>query len=234
MAKAFKTWTVLPHEPIEKLEDNLWRVSGKMPDGKTQRSMVVARMKDGALVIHNAIALDDAEMKELEAFGTPKVLVVPNGFHRQDAAIYKQRYAGLRVVCPAGARKRVQQIVPVDASLEDEGGDDDVCIENVDGAKQEGVLTVRSGDKVSLVFADLVLNMPPLRGAMGFMLSPTGKLSVPRVVRWIGTSNRAAVADRLSRLADTPGLSRVLVGHGRTVSDRPAEALKAAAHALGG
>src|SRR5688572_16813801 len=188
MAKFFERWTVLAHEPIEKLENNLWRVEGRMPDGKTQRAMVVARMKDGGLVIHNAIALGDQEMKELEAFGTPKILVVPNGFHRQDARIYKERYPGLRVVCPAGARKRVQQVVSVDAPLEEESGDDDVSIENLDGAKQEGVLTVRSGDKVSLVFADLVMNMPSSGGLMGFFLSPTGHLSVPRVVRWIGMS----------------------------------------------
>src|SRR5688572_23157843 len=147
MAKPFEQWTVLPHGPIEKLESNLWRVEGKMPDGRTQRSMIAARLRDGGLVIHNAIALGDAEMKELEGFGTPKVLVVPNGFHRQDARIYKERYPGLRVVCPAGARKRVEQVVKVDAALEEESGDDDVCIEMVDGVKQEGMMTVRSGDK---------------------------------------------------------------------------------------
>ncbi len=234
MAKSFERWTVLPHQPIEKLEDNLWRVEGIMPDNKTQRAMVVARMQDGGLVIHNAIALGDAEMKELETFGTPKILVVPNSFHRQDARIYKERYPGLRVICPAGARKRVQQVVAVDASLEEASGDDDVSIENVDGAKQEGVITVRSGDKVSLIFADLVLNMRESGGMMGFMLSPTGRLSVPRVMRWIGMSNRDAVADCLSRLADLPGLTRILVGHGKTVSERPAESLKAAAQELAG
>jgi len=234
VAKAFDRWTVLPHEPIEKLEDNLWRVEGKMPDGRTQRAMVVARMKDGGLVIHNAIALGVAEMKELEAFGTPKILIVPNGFHRQDARIYKERYPGLRVICPAGARRRVEQVVAVDAPLEEERGDEDVSIETVDGAKQEAVVTVRSGDKVSLVFSDLLLNMAPSGGMMGFLLAPTGRLSVPRIVRWIGLANRDAVADRLSRLADTPGLTRVLVGHGKTVSDQASQKLKAAAQELAG
>jgi hypothetical protein len=194
--------------------------------------MVLARMKDGGLVIHNAIALGPHEMKELEAFGEPKLLVVPNGFHRQDARIYKERYPALRVVCPAGARKRVQQVVHVDAPLDDVCGDDNVTIENVDGAKQEGVITVRSGDKVSLVFCDLVLNLPPSKGLMGFFLAPTGRLSVPRVVRWIGMSNRDAIADRLSRLADLPGLTRVLVGHGQTKSENAGQALKAAAQEL--
>ena len=71
MPRAFETWTVLPHQPIEKLTDNLWRVNGRLPKGETQRQMVLARMGDGRVVVHNAIALDAAEMAELEAWGTP-------------------------------------------------------------------------------------------------------------------------------------------------------------------
>jgi hypothetical protein len=62
MAKCFTTWTVLPHDPIEKHSENLWSVSGNMPGGN-QRRMTIARCADGKLVIHNPIALDDAEMK---------------------------------------------------------------------------------------------------------------------------------------------------------------------------
>src|SRR5258706_8421016 len=103
MAKCFTSWTVLDHAPIEKLTENAWSVSGVMPGGN-QRRMTIARRSDGKLVIHNAIALGDAEMKELEAFGRPSYLVVPNGFHRQDAIIYKQRYPELVVLCPRNAK----------------------------------------------------------------------------------------------------------------------------------
>ena len=78
MAKCFETWTVLPHGPLEKLNENLWRIEGTMPDGKTKRVMTIARMKDGRLVIHNAIALEPALQAEIEAFGTPACIVVPN------------------------------------------------------------------------------------------------------------------------------------------------------------
>jgi hypothetical protein len=83
MAKCFETWTVLPHGPIEKLSENLWRVEGTMNDGKIKRVMTIARMKDGRLVVHNAIALEPELQAEIEAFGTPAAIVVPNGFHRQ-------------------------------------------------------------------------------------------------------------------------------------------------------
>ncbi|HEV8245565.1 MAG TPA: hypothetical protein VGP93_07345, partial [Polyangiaceae bacterium] len=167
------------------------------------------------------------------AFGKPRILVVPNGFHRQDAPIYKKRYPDLKVVCPAGARKRVEKVIATDSALEEAGGDDTVSLLNIDGMKNsEGVLSIRSGDKVSLAFADFLLNMPESAGLIGFFLSPTGRPSVPRVVRWLGIKNKKAVASHLERLAETPGLTRVLVGHGQTISTAPAEALKSAAKEL--
>ena len=66
----FTTWTVCKHKPIEKLAPNLWRVSGSMPNAETQqRQMVLARMADGRVIVHNAVALDDNELAELEAWG---------------------------------------------------------------------------------------------------------------------------------------------------------------------
>ena len=97
MAAGFTTWTVLKNKPIAKLEPNLWYVSGRMARG-TERKMVVAKRSDGDFVIFNAIALDPAGMAELEAYANLRYLLVPNGFHRQDAIIWKTRYPQLKVV----------------------------------------------------------------------------------------------------------------------------------------
>ena len=110
MPKPFDKWTVLPHKPLQKLEDNLWMVEGQLE--QIRRVMVVARLGDGRLVIWNAIALGEPEMKELEAWGTPAFLIVPNGMHRMDARIWKQRYPSLTVIAPPGARKKIEQVVP--------------------------------------------------------------------------------------------------------------------------
>src|SRR5262249_14085749 len=67
MPKAFDTWRVFPHRGLEKLEPNLWRVEGDLPGGNGTRVMTVARMRDGGLVIHSAIALEEPLMAELEA-----------------------------------------------------------------------------------------------------------------------------------------------------------------------
>src|SRR5215204_2782611 len=134
MAKCFSDWTVLPHDPIEKLATNLWRVSGTMNDGKLQRQMVLSRMKDGRVVVHNAIAMNEPQMKELEAWGEPSVLFVPNGFHRQDAAIWKKRYPKMRVIAPEASRKRISKIVPVDAACDGAPADETVKLHPLGGS----------------------------------------------------------------------------------------------------
>jgi hypothetical protein len=228
MAKCFTTWTVLPHEPIVKHSELFWSVSGNMPSGN-QRRMSVARRSDGSLVIYNAMALDDAEMAELEAFGQPAFLVVPNAFHRMDAQIYKQRYPGLRVLCPKSARKKVSQVVEVFGHLDEMPSDGCVELFHLRGMKErEGVLRVRSASGTALVFNDTLLNMPQQGGLGGFFMGPTGTLSVPRFTRWMLMANGAELKAHLGELAASPSLSLVVPGHGALIEVDPAQALNQA------
>jgi hypothetical protein len=230
--KTFTTWTVLKHDPIEKLADNLWRVRGYM--GRVQRQMVLARLGDGRVVVHNAIALDPAEMAELEAWGTPAVIFVPNAFHRQDAYIWKQRYPDAIVVAPPGAKQGVGKVVPVDAVSGEAPRDATVQLNPIDGMPGESVLEVRSGDALTAVFCDAIMNLPKVRGPMGLMLGPTGKVAAPRFARWVMMKDKQAVAGTLERLAADPGLRRVLVAHGRPITDDPAGALRSVVAQLRG
>lgn len=233
MAKCFTTWTVLPHEPIEKHTDNLWSVSGNMPGGN-QRRMSVARRADGKLVIHNAIALGDDEMRELEAFGKPGFLIVPNGFHRQDAIIYKQRYPELAVLCPQAARKKVAEIVEVAGHLDELPPDPDVEVFHLRGMNQrEGAIRVRGGGGSTLVFNDTLLNIAERGGPVGFFMAPMGSLSVPRFTRWFLMKKGAELREHLAELAGSPALSHVVPGHGAVVQGDAAGALQAAAARLG-
>lgn len=228
----FTTWTVLPHKPIEKLGDNLWRVSGSMPgDSKIQRQMALAKLSDGRVIVHNAIALDEPEMAELEAWGTPSVIFVPNGFHRQDALIWKQRYPKALVVTPPGSKKRVAKIVAVDAVTETAPGDASVRLVPIDGMPAESVLEVRSGADTTLVFCDAVLNMPKLGFPMNVFLGPTGQVSAPRAMRWMLLKDKKAFASQLDKLADA-GVTRLLFGHGRPITDDAPGALRKVAAQL--
>src|ERR1019366_8213859 len=72
MAKAsYETWTVLPHGPIEPLEDNLWRVEGSLPNMPLKRVMTVARLGSGDLVVHNPVALDAVEPSVVDLTALP-------------------------------------------------------------------------------------------------------------------------------------------------------------------
>lgn len=232
MAKCFTEWTVLAHEPIEKHSDNLWSVSGKMPGGN-QRRMTIAKRADGGLVIQNAIALREAEMKELEAFGKPAFLVVPNSFHRMDALIYKRRYPGLDVLCPERARKRVNELVPVTGHMGEMPVDSVVDMFHIRGMKdREGAIVVRSNGTSALVFNDALLNMPKGGGVVNWFMAPTGTLSVPRFSRWMLAKSTAEMKAHLLELAKLPALSHVVPGHGDVIATDAATQLTTAAERL--
>jgi hypothetical protein len=233
MPKAFDKWQVFPHRPLEKLEDNLWRVEGDLPNGNGTRVMTIARFRDGTLLLHNGIALEEEQMKEIDAFGRPSVLVVPSGFHRLDSRVYKERYPQVKVFCPAGARAKVAQVVAVDGSYEDAPKDDDVRLFHIDGSKQrEGVLEVKSGGATSLVFNDAVNNLPKMGGFFGFLLAPTGQPCVPRVARWTMVKDKAKFRSHLEQIAATPNLRRLIVSHGKVMAEKPGEILRQVAAAL--
>lgn len=228
MAKCFTSWTVLPHEPIEKHAENLWSVSGKMSGGN-QRRMTVARRADGKLVIHNPIALQEDAMREIEAFGNPSYLVVPSAFHRMDSLIYKQRYPELEVLCPRTARKKVSDVVPVTGHLDELPKDPNVELSHLRGMKErEGVLVVHSAGQRALVFNDALLNMAPTGGLMGFAMGPTGVLSVPRFSRWLLMQNGSELKAHLHELLRKPGISHVVPGHGDVISGDASAALEGA------
>jgi hypothetical protein len=234
MAKCFTTWTVLPHKPLAKLAENLWQVEGTMPGGEMHRVMVVAKRADGDLVIHNGIALEEPLMAELEAFGTPRWLLVPNGFHRQDAFIWKQRYPDLKVLCPAGARKRVAKVVAVSGDYDDYPPDAHVKLVHLEGFKRaEGVLEIISQDGRSYVFNDAIMNKKKTGGVAGFFIGPTGKPSVPRFARWVWMKDKRSFRAHLERLAHAPDVRRIIVSHGRTIDENAGAVLAQIAADLG-
>jgi hypothetical protein len=237
MPAAHDTWRVLPHEPIEALAENLWRVEGSLEGMDLKRVMTVARRADGRLLIHNGIALEEAAMARLEALGEPAFLVVPNGYHRLDCAAYKARYPGITVLCPAGAREKVAAVVEVGGVYADFPADPDVTLRELEGVgSAEGVLLVRSQDGVTLVFNDLIFNMPHGTGAAGFIFryltASTGGPKLTRISRWLVVKDKAAVRRELEALAETPGLRRIIVSHHQTITEDPAGVLRGIAGTL--
>jgi hypothetical protein len=235
MAKANKEWTVRAHEPLQKLAENLWWVRGSLPGMSLKRVMAIGRLPDGGLVIHNGIALEEAAMREIEAWGTPRYLVVPNGGHRLDAPAYKQRYPALSVLAPKGSRARVEEVVAVDGSYEDFPANETVWFQTLAGvAEAEGVMFVRSADGVTVVLNDAVFNMDRKRDPLGFLFTTLlGSAPGPRVSRLaklLFIKDRKALRADLERLALMPDLTRLIVAHEKVATGREAaEALQRAA-----
>jgi hypothetical protein len=232
-----RPWTVLPHRPIEKLQENLWTVEADLPQGPFKRRMGIARLGGGQLVFLNAVALDEPSMKQIESWGEPAFAIAPNGFHRLDLGAYKLRYPKLRVLAGQGARKRVGEIAQVDGWLELLPDDPGLVIEEVAGTKMGDVVcTARAAFRASLCFpGDVLMNAPPGRGVPGLLVSVlgfAGDLHVPRLIRWVGVRDRKALKAHLARLADTPGLQHLFTCHGPVISVDPSGALRRAALAL--
>ena len=234
MAADPSQWQVLPHDPMVALAENLWRVEGDLPGMALRRTMTVARLQGGDLVIHSAIAMDEPAMAELEALGRPAWLVVPNGWHRMDAPRYKARYPDLQVLCPGKARKMVEKVVPVDATYDElpqpVPGDDSVRFEHVDGTNQsEGVMIVRSDDGISLALGDCIFNLPHGKGLFWFiygrLLGSTGGPRVTIIGRFFLLKQLKTFKAWLQRMAALEGLIRIVPSHGAVIEGDAAGAL---------
>jgi hypothetical protein len=164
-------------------------------------------------------------------------LVVPSGWHRLDARAYQERYPDIKVLCPLGARQKVEQVVDVSGSYDDFPANPDVTLEHLPGvADAEGVMVVHSPEGATIVFNDLVFNMPHVPGLAGlffrYVNRSTGGPCITRMARWLIIKDKQAVRAELKRLADTPGLDRVIVSHHQAIVDDPAAVLRRLAASL--
>jgi len=219
-----RPWTVLPHGALEKLEENLWAVSGALPRGPLRRRMAIVRLGDGRLVFHNGVPLAPAAMAEVEAWGRPAFLVVPNRFHRLDIHAWKARYPDLRLLCPGDARPHVAKVAAVDGDLSALPPDASLEAVPLGGMKmEEAPLLVRSGQprRATLVFGDVLFNVPHQPGPGGLVLRLVGSSGGPkvtRIARLLAVRDRGALAADLEELAATPDLVRLLPSHGEDVT----------------
>jgi hypothetical protein len=235
MEKPDTAWQVLPHGPLEKLADNVWWLSGSLPNMSLRRTMTVVRRADGSLVLHSAIALEQHLMEALEALGTPTYLIIPNTGHKLDAPRYKARYPRLRVFTPRGGIDKVQKVIAVDGSYEDFPHDDEVRLENLHGVgDREGAMLVRSRDGMTVVLNDALMNMDRKRDLLGFVFTTLmGSAPGPRVSRLaklLFVKDKAALRADFERYARIPDLMRLIVAHENVAIGRAArEALERAA-----
>jgi len=239
MSAALNEWKVLPHGPLVNVADNIITAEGEvhMPVGNIHRRMTIVRLRDGRLVVWSAVSLGEDEMRSIERFGRPAFLIVPNPYHRMDAKAWKDRYPGMRVIAPEGAREKVAAAVPVDASNAT-FGDPDVNFITVPGTReQEAALEIINPNGVTLVLNDIIANIRDAHGFSGWMLKLMGfagdEPHVPITIRMMLIENKKALAAQLLRWAGIPTLRRIIVSHGEIIGDDPRGVLRELAVQLG-
>ena len=164
-------------------------------------------------------------------------MIVPNGHHRLDAKIWKDRYPRLQVIAPAGARAKVEKAVPVDATHAD-FNDPHVALVTVPGTREnEAALEVRGPNGTTLILNDVVGNIQKTSGFGGWFLRlmrfAGNEPRIPIPVRLTMIRDKAAFAAQLRRWAELPSLKRIVVSHGSTIDYNTTGILRKLATSLG-
>ena len=225
------------HRPLTEIADGLWRVDATLDLLPIGRRMVIARLADGSLAVHSAVACDEPTMAQIDALGPVRWIVVPSLSHRLDAHAYKTRYPAAKVVTMPAAAAKVRELVEVDGSYDLLPAGGALSWQALDGVPVEAVFVHRDGaGRVTLIFNDGFMNLPDrLPGAKGLvvkLIGSTGGPKVTRTARMFIVKDPKAYAAHLRRLAATPGLVRVVPGHGDLVEGDAAAALRRAADGL--
>jgi hypothetical protein len=234
---AAKAHRIFEHGDLEALAPGLWSVRGSLPF-PLKRNMTVHRLADGTLLLHSVVAMNDEGMAKLDALGRPSLLVVPHGGHRMDARFYKTRYPNVRVVCPAAARAKVEEVIPVDATCEEALPALGIRLHPMPGYKT-GELTYEvdvPGGK-ALIMSEAVANRDHPPGFGGKLMAAVaggikGRLGVPRIVKVMLIKDKPAARAALSKLADVADVKVLVPVHGRPLLDGCADALREAAASL--
>ncbi len=239
MPAILEKWEIMPHEDLVQVDDGILTVAGeiRMPLGNFPRRMTVVRLSGNRTVIYSAIALDEPEMRRIEAMGAPAFLIVPGDHHRLDARIWKQRYPRIRVIAPPGAIEAVEEAVHVDSSS-DILDDPDTRLVIMPGAGgHEAALEIRRASGLTIVANDLIANVAHPHGIgaqimarlMGFGVSEP---QVPHLIRRLIVDDKVALAHQFADWAAEPELRRIIVSHGDVIEGNAAKVLRTLADAL--
>jgi len=232
------TWEshVLPHSPLQEIKTSngrLWMVTG---DFKPPRNMVVYKLKDGGLLLHSVVAMREEDQQKMEALGTPRVMIVPHGFHRLDAGVYKQRYPNIRVLCPASCRNAVEEVVKVDGTVEEEL----LSQYGVNFLKPAGLRSYarelayeveldNAGNSKALIICDMLFNLEASKSTwFARMMGSTTDGVQPRVSRLgklVFVADTHLLKEWWKFVAQIPNLNIVCVAHGEPVVGNIAEKL---------
>jgi hypothetical protein len=195
--------------------------------------MTVIRRRDGSLILHSPIELDDAGVAELTELGDVRTVIAPNAMHHLHARAALDRFPRARCLVAAGVHPKNPGLR--DANSLDQHAlelDDELEAIPIGGMPNLNEWVFRHRPSGFLITSDLVFNVR----------QPQGWLT-PWVMRAAGTHRRLAVSRLVAReirdrSASFESLRRVLrepitglvMAHGEVVEHGADAALRAALH----
>jgi hypothetical protein len=229
-----RPWTVTPHDPIEKIDDNLWALSSPVPGMKIHRRMCIVRRDDGRLLFYNAVPMDERTLDEIKAWGNPSFLVLTHDQHMIDGDAFRQKL-GVSVYCPKATSAKVRLRTTVTGEMEDLPGDPAIGWDAARSTKlDEPVMIVKSGGgaRASIVTSDVFQNNQAVQTAFMFRLMGFLGPKTPPMFKMLFLKDKAGLRTEMERWAATPNLARIIPSHGTVITDDPAGALRRAAAGL--
>ena len=231
MPKLNDAWIVPDHGPVRRIADGILTVEGSisMPLGKFPRRMTMVRLDGAGCAIWSAMPLREEMMREVEALGIPRFLIVPNAHHRLDVRAWKHRYPDALVLAPRGTRDAIGEAVPVDGD-EHDLDDPGARLLPVPGTGEaEFAFEVRRGDGLTLIVNDVIAHVAHPEGfgaklmarLLGFGVA---KPAVPPIAKRVLVRDAASLAARFRDWSADPSLRRIIPSHGDII-DNPAPVL---------
>eukprot|EP00698_Gefionella_okellyi_P008668 TRINITY_DN2162_c0_g1_i2.p1 TRINITY_DN2162_c0_g1~~TRINITY_DN2162_c0_g1_i2.p1 ORF type:complete len:283 (+),score=49.42 TRINITY_DN2162_c0_g1_i2:64-912(+) len=206
---------------LTQLTPELWTTSCDLAVHKDHaRVMYIYRLPTGKLLLESCIAMPEKQMHQLDALGAVEIILVPNVSHRLDCRVYKERYPDAKVVCPAAARTKVEEVCHVDATSEDvlpqygiqvfEAGLQQTC-------EMPVALPLADGTR-ALLISDLLFTthaaQPWWVRALARLVGVTDKPAVSRTFRWFMLKDKPKTRTFLQQCIDDPvGYSALLISH---------------------
>ena len=195
--------------------------------------MILYRMKNGELLLNSVIKMNEENLEKLEQLGNPSLMIVPNRFHRLDAAFYKKRYPHIRVLTPRKALPFVEKKVPVDETCESFFPTSEVKALAPRGTKSfELCYELKLSEGKALVVADLFMNLPKIPGFSGLLfklIGSTGYFGMTPLSKLVHLKNKNFLKDWLTETSQRKDIKVITTAHGKAITKNCSEALEKAA-----
>ena len=186
--------------------------------------MFVVPLRDGGALIHSPTWLgDESTFSQVEALGTPRVLLAPNHFHHLSLSRFRARYPDAIVVAAKSALPRLQakghrglrDVMEVEGLLP--AGGRVLCPEGLRSGEAWLSLADERGVRTLLVSDAFFHVLRPVKGLAAFFmrrLRTLPGLCIGDTFRWLAVRDRAAYRRWATDVLSREQPRRLAVSHG--------------------